>query len=44
VQLTSGSTVISTLAEVVFFGQDLVGNDISVSGLIQINFGDFGDS
>jgi hypothetical protein len=44
VQLTSGSTVITTIAEVVFFGRDQVGNEIAVSGLIQVNFGNFGDS
>jgi hypothetical protein len=44
VQLTAGSTVITTIAEVVFYGQDQVGNETAVSGLIQVNFGNFGDS
>jgi hypothetical protein len=44
VQLAGSPTVITTIAEVVFFGQDQVGNEISVRGLIQVNFGNFGDS
>ena len=44
VQLVSASTVITTIAEVVFYGQDQVGNDIAVSGLIQVNFGNFADN
>lgn len=35
--------VISTITEVTFYGQDQVGNDISVSGTIGIDFGNFGD-
>lgn len=37
------STIISTIATVTLYGTDQVGNDISVSGKIQIDFGDFGD-
>ena len=34
---------ISTIAQVTFYGQDLAGNDISATGTIQVNFGDFAD-
>ena len=35
--------MISTIAEVTFYGRDQAGNEISVTGLLSINFGDFGD-
>ena len=35
--------VISTIAEVTFFGRDQAGNDVSATGLIGIDFGNFGD-
>jgi hypothetical protein len=44
VELISTSTIITTIADVTFYGRDQVGNDISVTGSIQINFGNFGDS
>lgn len=44
VQLKYNSTIISTIATVTFYGRDQVGNDISATGSIQVNFGDFGDS
>ena len=43
VQLIGSPRIISTIAEVTFFGQDRVGNDVSVSGSILIDFGNFGD-
>jgi hypothetical protein len=43
VQLTVNHTVISTIADVTFYGADQVGNDISVTASMQINFGDFAD-
>jgi hypothetical protein len=43
VQLVDNGQIITTIAEVTFYGQDLVGNDISVTGTIQIDFGNFGD-
>jgi hypothetical protein len=43
VQLVSNPNFITTLAEVTFYGRDQVGNDISVAGLVQVNFGNFGD-
>jgi hypothetical protein len=42
VQLILNPNIITTIAEVTFFGRDQVGNDISVTGLIQVNFGNFG--
>jgi len=43
VQLITSPTVITTLADVTFYGRDLVGNDISATGSIQVDFGNFGD-
>ena len=34
----TGSNVVSTIAEITFFGHDLVGNDVSASGTLLINF------
>jgi hypothetical protein len=36
--------IISTIAEVTFYGHDQAGNEISATGFIGIDFGDFGDS
>ena len=44
VQLISGPTVITTIADVTFYGTDLVGNEISVTGSITIEFGNFADA
>ncbi len=38
-----GAQVISTLAQVTFYGRDQAGNTVSVSGTISINFADWGD-
>jgi len=35
---------INTVAEVTFFGRDQAGNETTISGLLTVNFGDFGDS
>ena len=37
------SPIITELATVTFYGQDQAGNQVSVSGSIQIDFGNFGD-
>ncbi|MQA28583.1 MAG: hypothetical protein GEU82_01925 [Luteitalea sp.] len=42
VQLTRSPTTITTIADITFYGRDQVGNDISVTGSIQVDFGDFG--
>ena len=36
-----GQVVISTVAEVTFFGRDQNGNEVSVTGLLDVTFGDF---
>lgn len=43
VQLRVNPVEISTFAKVTFYGKDLVGNDISVTATIQVNFANFGD-
>jgi hypothetical protein len=43
VSLSSSPVIITTLADVTFYGRDQVGNDISATGSIQIDFGNFGD-
>jgi hypothetical protein len=43
VELIFTPTIITTIADVTFYGRDQVGNDLSVTGSIQINFGNFGD-
>jgi hypothetical protein len=43
VELGSNANVITTIAEITFYGRDQVGNDVSVSGTMQVDFGNFGD-
>ena len=43
VELESNAAIITTIAEVTFYGHDQVGNDINVTGSIQIDFGNFAD-
>lgn len=43
VQLISNRNVIGAIADVTFYGKDRVGNEITVSGSISIEFGNFGD-
>jgi hypothetical protein len=38
-----GSVIMSTIAEVTFYGHDQVGNQVSVTGMISVNFADWGD-
>jgi hypothetical protein len=38
-----GQVMITTIAEVTFYGRDQAGNQVSVSGTITVNFADFGD-
>ena len=42
-QLRTASNFITTITKVTFFGVDRVGNALSVTGQIQIDFGNFGD-
>jgi hypothetical protein len=41
--LATNPDIISTIADVTFYGRDLAGNDVSVTGSIGIDFGNFGD-
>jgi hypothetical protein len=43
VQLQRTGIIITTIADVTFYGRDRVGNDVSVTGSIQVDFGNFGD-
>jgi hypothetical protein len=43
VELVNSPTIITTIANVTFYGTDQVGNAVSVTGTIQIDFGNFGD-
>ncbi|HEX6164425.1 MAG TPA: hypothetical protein VFZ31_13740 [Vicinamibacterales bacterium] len=40
---TGGLGFISSIAEVTFYGRDQNGNEVSVTGRIDVQFGDFGD-
>jgi len=39
-----GSLIISTIAEVTFFGRDQAGNEVTASGTLSVNFAYFADS
>jgi hypothetical protein len=39
--LRGGITTLSTIADVTFYGRDQAGNDVTASGSIGVNFGDF---
>lgn len=41
--LVANGNFITTIADVTFFGRDLAGNDIQVTGSIQVDFGNFAD-
>jgi hypothetical protein len=43
VQLRYNPGIVTAIADVTFWGRDRVGNDISATGSIQIDFGNFGD-
>jgi hypothetical protein len=38
-----GGLIISTIAQVTFYGHDQAGNAVSVTGAISVNFADWGD-
>lgn len=42
VMLANGSTIIHTIANVTFYGADVAGNAISVTGSMSVDFGNFG--
>ena len=39
--VSNAASVLATIADVTFYGQDLVGNEISVTGSILVDFGEF---
>ncbi len=39
-----GQVVITTVAEITFFGRDQNGNEVTVTGLLDVTFGDFPDA
>jgi hypothetical protein len=41
--LSTSNVIISTIAEVTFYGRDLAGNDVVAAGSIGISFGNFAD-
>jgi hypothetical protein len=41
--LSGGLVIISTVADVTFFGRDQAGNDVAVTGSVGVLFGDFAD-
>jgi hypothetical protein len=41
--LVGNGMIISTVADVTFYGRDQAGNDVSIGGSISIDFGNFGD-
>jgi hypothetical protein len=43
VQLITNQKIITTIADVTFYGRDQVGNNISATGSIQVDFGNFAD-
>jgi len=43
VQLISSPNIISTIADITFYGHDQVGNQVNVTGSIDVAFGNFGD-
>ena len=40
---SGGARVISTIAQVTFYGRDQAGREVSVTGQIGVNFADWGD-
>ena len=43
-QLITSPSIITTIAHVTFYGTDAVGNVVSVTGQIQVDFANFGDA
>lgn len=43
IQLATNGLFISTIADVTFYGRDQVGNDVSVTGSMEVDFANFGD-
>jgi hypothetical protein len=43
IALIDNGNIISTIADVSFFGRDQAGNDVAATGSLTVNFGNFGD-
>jgi hypothetical protein len=43
IELANSSTIITTIADVTFYGTDQAGNEVTVTGSIQVDFGNFAD-
>jgi hypothetical protein len=43
VELVTSGKAISTIVDVTFYGQDAVGNEVSVTGSLAVDFANFGD-
>ena len=41
--LTVNNVIISTIAEITFYGHDQTGREVSVTGRMSVDFGNFGD-
>jgi hypothetical protein len=44
IQLRSNGVIITTIAQVTFYGVDRVGNEINAMGQMEVDFGNFGDT
>ena len=44
IQLKTNPGILNAIADVTFYGRDRVGNDVSVTGSLLVDFGNFGDS
>ena len=42
-RFNGGAQLISTLADITFYGADQAGNEVTVTGTMSVTFGDFGD-
>jgi hypothetical protein len=42
-ELVNNPNIISTIAEITFYGRDQVGNELNVTGYMTVDFGNFGD-
>jgi hypothetical protein len=43
VQLRTSGVIINSIADVTFYGRDQAGNDVTVTGSMYVDFGNFGD-
>lgn len=41
--LRVNSEIVTTIADITFYGKDVAGNDVSATGSMQVNFGNFAD-